>query len=173
MKVTYKMKEIEINDNIKVEDLLKEKICKSKYQVVGCIFNNEYQNLSYEITEDGNLELIDISSKEGMKIYVRTFVYIMGKAFEKIYPDKKMTVEYQLGDAMFCTCDNMEITQEFMDNFDDYKSFLKGYKTVNDFDKNKLKWCLINGLMHFYLMNKEKNDQIYLNKLKDLIIKIK
>ena len=63
--------------------------------------------------------------------------------------------------------------QEFMDNFDDYKSFLKGYKTVNDFDKNKLKWCLINGLMHFYLMNKEKNDQIYLNKLKDLIIKIK
>ena len=116
MRVTYKMKEIEINDNIKVEDLLKEKICKSKCQVVGCIFNNEYQNLSYEITEDGNLELIDISSKEGMKIYVRTLVYIMGKAFEKIYPDKKMTVEYQLGDAMFCTCDNMEITQEFMDN---------------------------------------------------------
>ena len=116
MRVTYKMKEIEINDNIKVEDLLKEEICRSKYQVVGCIFNNEYQNLSYEITEDGNLELIDISSKEGMKIYVRTLVYIMGKAFEKIYPDKKMTVEYQLGDAMFCTCDNMEITQEFMDN---------------------------------------------------------
>ena len=49
-----------------------------------------------------------------MKIYVRTLVYIMGKAFEKIYPSEKLTVEYQLGNAMFCTIDNMKITEEFI-----------------------------------------------------------
>ena len=50
-----------------------------------------------------------------MKIYVRTLVYIMGKAFEKIYPSEKLTVEYQLGNAMFCTIDNMKITEEFIE----------------------------------------------------------
>ena len=116
MKITYQTREYNIQEPTTVQELLKQEIQLSKYKVVGCIFNNEYQNLEYEIQTDGKLELIDTFSKEGMKIYVRTLVYIMGKAFEKLYPNEKMTVEYQLGHAMFCTCDNIEITQEFMDN---------------------------------------------------------
>ena len=115
MKITYKGKELEVQEPIKIEELLKEEIENSKYKVVGCIFNNEYQNLEYEIKNDGKVDLIDTFSKEGMKIYVRTLVYIMGKAFEKIYPNEKLTVEYQLGNAMFCTIDNMKITDEFIE----------------------------------------------------------
>ena len=72
-------------------------------------YNNDYRNLETPIEEGANIELIDISSKEGMKIYVRTIVYIMGKAFESLYPKEKLTVEYQLGNAMFCKCDNIKI----------------------------------------------------------------
>ena len=115
MKITYKGKELEVQEPIKVEELLKKEIDNSKYKVVGCIFNNEYQNLEYEIKNDGKVDLIDTFSKEGMKIYVRTLVYIMGKAYEKIYPNEKLTVEYQLGNAMFCTIDNMKITEEFIE----------------------------------------------------------
>lgn len=114
MKIIYETKEYDLQKPTTVQELLKQEIQSSKYKVVGCIFNNEYQNLEYEIQTDGKLELIDTFSKEGMKIYVRTLVYIMGKAFEKLYPNEKMTVEYQLGNAMFCICDNLEITQEFM-----------------------------------------------------------
>ena len=115
MKITYKGKELEVQEPIKIEELLKKEIDNSKYKVVGCIFNNEYQNLEYEIKNDGKVDLIDTFSKEGMKIYVRTLVYIMGKAYEKIYPNEKLTVEYQLGNAMFCTIDNMKITEEFIE----------------------------------------------------------
>lgn len=115
MKITYKGKELEVQEPIKIEELLKKEIDNSKYKVVGCIFNNEYQNLEYEIKNDGKVDLIDTFSKEGMKIYVRTLVYIMGKAFEKIYPSEKLTVEYQLGNAMFCTIDNMKITEKFIE----------------------------------------------------------
>ena len=115
MKITYKGKELEVQEPIKVEELLKKEIDNSKYKVVGCIFNNEYQNLEYEIKNDGKVDSIDTFSKEGMKIYVRTLVYIMGKAYEKIYPNEKLTVEYQLGNAMFCTIDNMKITEEFIE----------------------------------------------------------
>ena len=108
MKVTYEKEEIQVKEGTTVKEALKEKIEKSKYEVIGCRYNNEYFNLNKKIEEDANIKLIDISDKEGAKIY------IMGKAFESLYPKEKLTVEYQLGDAMFCKCDNVEITAKFI-----------------------------------------------------------
>ncbi len=116
MNVRYNGRKTKIENGLTVSQAFKEEIEKSKYEIVGCLYNNEYRNLETEIEEDAKIELIDISSKEGMKIYRRTLVYIMGKAFEKLYPKEKLTVEYQLGNAMFCKCDTLEITQEFIKN---------------------------------------------------------
>ena len=44
MKITYKDKVFDINENIKISELMKEEIDSSKYTVVGAKFNNEYQN---------------------------------------------------------------------------------------------------------------------------------
>lgn len=114
MNIKYNGRKIKIEKGLTVSEAFKEEIEKNKYQVVGCLYNNEYKNLETEIEEDAKIELIDISSKEGMRIYIRTIVYIMGKAFESLYPDEKVMVEYQLGNAMFCKCDNISITEEFV-----------------------------------------------------------
>lgn len=58
-------------------------------------------------------------------------------------------------------------TQTFMDNINDIKTFLTGYKSIGKYDSENLKWCLINGYIHFYLMN--KGDQAYKDKIKELI----
>lgn len=58
-------------------------------------------------------------------------------------------------------------TQKFMKSRKDILTFLKGYKSISNYDSDKLKWCLINGYCHFYLMN-IKNTK-YINKLKKLI----
>lgn len=57
--------------------------------------------------------------------------------------------------------------QYFMDNKKDIITFLDGYSSISDYNKDKLKWCLINGYCHFYLMN--INNEEYKNKLKKLI----
>ena len=115
-KVIYNNQEYIIEKPITVQELMKDEIKKSKYTVIGCIFNNEYQNLSYEIQTSGTLELIDTFCKTGMKIYARTLIFILGKAFEKLYPKEKMTVEYRLGNSMFCTTDKVKITDKFIEN---------------------------------------------------------
>ena len=114
MEIKYKGKKMEVKEGLKVSEAFKDDIKNSKYTVVGCLYNNEYTNLEKEIEEGADIDLIDVSSKEGMKIYRRTLVYIMGKAFEKLYPNEKMMVEYQLGSAMFCTTDNIKNTDEFI-----------------------------------------------------------
>ena len=114
MKIQYQDKIIEQDKPITIQELLAEEINKSEYTVIGAIFNNEYANLEYRIEEDGEVQLIDIASKEGMKIYRRTLIYILGKAFEKICPDEKIFVNYQLTNSMFCDIENFEITDEFI-----------------------------------------------------------
>lgn len=116
MKIQYKDKIIKVNGSQTVEEVLKDEIIKQENNVVGCIFNNEYKNLETEIKKDAKIDLINTASKEGMKIYRRTLVYIMGKAFESLYENEKITVEYQLDNAMFCKCDNLQITDEFISN---------------------------------------------------------
>jgi len=109
-----KTKEIEADKNTTVSEVLEKEIKNSKYQVVGCLYNNEYRNLNAPVEDGAHISLLDISSKEGMKIYIRTIVYIMGKAFESLYPNEKLMVEYQLGNAMYCRCDKIKITQDFI-----------------------------------------------------------
>lgn len=114
MNIIYQGRTKKIENGLTVKEALKKEINENKYEVIGCLYNNDYRNLETEVEEGARIELIDISSKEGMKIYVRTIVYIMGKAFENLYNREKIMVEYQLGNAMYCKCDNIQITDEFI-----------------------------------------------------------
>ena len=116
MKVQYNEKIIEIPKKIKISELLKDEIKNSQEQIIAAKFNNEYVNLDYEIEENGTINLISTSDKHGMKIYIKTLIYIMGKAFEEIYPQAKIRVNYQLSKSMYCEIDNMEVTDEILLN---------------------------------------------------------
>ena len=116
MKITYNSKEYEVAPNTTIQEVLKEEIEKNEFKVIGAKFKNEYKRLDYVITENGIVSLVDISSKGGMRIYRRTLIYIMAKAFEELYKDVKIRVNYQLSNAMFCTVENMEITDEMLKN---------------------------------------------------------
>ena len=105
---------MQTEENTKISELLKDQIEESEYPVVGAKFNNEYKNLDYSLEESGKIELIDINSKEGMKIYRRTLTFIMGMAFWRTYPKAHIVVDYQLTNAMYCTIENMEVTEEMM-----------------------------------------------------------
>lgn len=116
MKITYNSKEYEVAPNTTIQEVLKEEIKRNEFEVIGAKFNNEYKRLDYVITEDGIVSLVDVSSKGGMRIYRRTLIYIMAKAFEELYKDVKIRVNYQLSNAMFCTVENMEITDGMLKN---------------------------------------------------------
>lgn len=119
MNIIYQGRTKKIEKGLTVKEALEKEINENKYEVIGCLYNNDYKNLETKVEEGAKIELIDISSKEGMKIYVRTIVYIMGKAFENLYNREKIMVEYQLGNAMYCKCDNIQITDEFITKLKD------------------------------------------------------
>ena len=107
---------IKMGEHKKIIDIFKNEIENSKTEIIACKCNNEIRSLSYEPEENETVELIDVSSADGMRIYVRGLLLIMSKAFHKLYPEALLTVNYQLSNATFCQIDNMKATEEMIEN---------------------------------------------------------
>ena len=118
MQIEYKNIIIDVKEKTPVNILLKDEIQKAKCKVIACKFNNEIKSLNYKIETNGKLELIDLKDKDGMRVYKRGIVYLISKAFNQVYPEALMTINYQLTNAMYCTVDNLEITEEVIKNVD-------------------------------------------------------
>lgn len=84
--------------------------------IIACMCNYEVKSLNYDINENDKVELLDTTTKDGRRIYIRGILYIMAKALNEIKPDAILSVNYQLSNAMFCKLENMEATDELLDS---------------------------------------------------------
>lgn len=116
MKVTYENKIFEVNEKTTVYELLKEDIEREPTKVVACMFNNEVKSLNHEISEDGELRLINLTDKDGNRVYVRGLLYVICKAISSLYPQALLTINFQLYHSMLCEIENLEITDEIIEN---------------------------------------------------------
>ena len=117
MKIQYKDNIFEVEENTKIKDLLKDEIKKGNS--IAARFNNEVKSLNYKLKEDGNLTLIDISDKDGIRVYRKGLLFVIGKAVEELYPGAKMMVNYQLSNSLLCEFDNLEVTDEMIEKINE------------------------------------------------------
>ena len=101
MKIIYKNIEVETEENTTILDLFKETI-EEKQNIIACMVNNEVKPLNYILKENDEVELLDTSSRDGARIYTRGLLFIMAMAFNELYPQIQLTVNYQLSSSMFC-----------------------------------------------------------------------
>ena len=113
IEITYKTQKIN-TEKIKVIDLFKEDI--EKNNIIACRFNNEIKTLNFELEENGKIELIGMSDRDGRRIYVRGLIYVLTKAFESLYPNAKTEINFQLSNSMLCEVIDEEVTDEMIEN---------------------------------------------------------
>ncbi len=114
MRIVYNENIMNIQSEIKIKDLLKDEIKKSNS--IAARFNNEVKSLNYTLKEDGELSLIDISDKDGIRVYRKGLLFIIGMAVEELYPEAKMMVNFQLSNSLLCEFTNLDITDEIIEN---------------------------------------------------------
>lgn len=83
---------------------------------IACKWNNEVKSLNIEVNENDIVEPIDLTVRDGRRIYQRGLLYIMGKAFNEIYPKALLTVNFQLSNSIYCTSENLKITDEVIES---------------------------------------------------------
>lgn len=113
MQIQYNGYFLDVKNGTKIKDLLKDEIQRT--DAIAARFNNEVKSLNYELKCDGELSLIDIRDKDGIRIYRKGLIYVIGMAVEELYPKAKMMVNYQLSNSLLCEFENMKITDEMIE----------------------------------------------------------
>lgn len=88
---------------------------KERKNAIACKYKNEIKSLNTQIEPDDKVEPIDITVRDGRRIYQRGLLYIMAKAFNEIYPKALLTVNFQLSNSIYCTVENMKVTDEVIE----------------------------------------------------------
>ena len=118
IKVNYKDKVFEVEEGISALDFIKNDIDVDLNTVMACKISNEVKSLDdANLKKDCNFDIVDYTTADGSRIYVRGLTFIMLKAFGEVYPELKITVNYSLGHSVYCEAeDGAEITYEMIEN---------------------------------------------------------
>ena len=98
---------------MKAIEKLKE---EDKRKALACKWHNEVKSLNFEVGEEDIVEPMDITVKDGRRVYQRGILFVMTKAFYELYPDLIIKVEFQLQNSLYCTIDNCKVTDEIIQN---------------------------------------------------------
>ena len=113
IKVTFDNLEYEVENGIKVIDFIRKNLNIDEETVMACKISNEVKSLNAKLEKDCNLALIDYTTSDGSRIYVRGLTFVLLKAFEELYPEYKILVNYSLGHSIYCEdLNGKEITEE-------------------------------------------------------------
>lgn len=75
--------------------------------IVGAKYNNRIVDLYEEVNEDGVIELLDLTSEDGLRIYRQSMVFLLTRASYEVYPNYKIIVEHSLGKSYYCKIEGL------------------------------------------------------------------
>lgn len=75
---------------------------KPALPVVGAIINNQLVDLYHTLDNSCSIELVDISSEVGLRVYRRTVVFMLIKACRDLFPERKLIIKHTLSNGLYC-----------------------------------------------------------------------
>lgn len=79
-----------------------------KYRPIGAMVNNKLEELSYAIYKPKVVRFIDLTHRDGHRMYVRSLVFVLQKAIADLYPQAKLQVEHSISKGYYCEIDQLE-----------------------------------------------------------------
>ena len=65
--------------------------------------NNRLRELTYELCYDSNVELLDLTNTDAVKVYETSFRYLIAHAFHNLYPDYQIKICYAISRSLMVT----------------------------------------------------------------------
>lgn len=71
-------------------------------QVCGAIVNNQVKELTFCVVKTKRVEFIDVSHQDGMRLYIRSLIFVLVAAVREIYPDVVLQVQKGISNGYYC-----------------------------------------------------------------------
>jgi uridine kinase len=94
--------EKEVVEGISLLELSKDCINDYKSVIVAAKVDNDIKELSFHLYNNAKVEFIDLTNDDGMRIYRRSLCFVLIKAVNDLFPDKKVTISHSISKGIFC-----------------------------------------------------------------------
>lgn len=107
-------KNYEYPKNVALDTIAKDLSNEYKGIVTIGKIKNKLKDLNSTLDKNCDLELIDTTQPDGMRVYMRTLSLVFIKACEEIFNGCKVTIEHSLSNGLYCEIKNnkSEVTEE-------------------------------------------------------------
>ncbi|MCR5588386.1 MAG: nucleoside kinase [Bacteroidales bacterium] len=107
--ITNTGKRISIAPGTSVADLAKEYLQqktvedgKAPLPILGSLVNNKVQPLQYRIYTPKTIQLLDITSRQGFRMYRNSLHFMLYKAVKDCYPEAELHIDHSLQNGYYC-----------------------------------------------------------------------
>ncbi len=107
--ITNTGKRISITPGTSVADLAKEYLQqktvedgKAPLPILGSLVNNKVQPLQYRIYTPKTIQLLDITSRQGFRMYRNSLHFMLYKAVKDCYPEAELHIDHSLQNGYYC-----------------------------------------------------------------------
>jgi len=104
--ITVNGKQMQTEKGTTLEALAKSTDGQKRPLIVAGKVNNEIRELTYPITKACEISFVDLSDTDGVRIYQRSLIFLLVKAFHDIFPDEEIAVCHSVSRGLFFEASN-------------------------------------------------------------------
>ena len=72
--------------------------------------NNRLRELTYELSFEANVELLNLKTSDGVKVYETSLRYLLAMAFHNLYPDYQIKISYAISRSLLVSVVEPKVT---------------------------------------------------------------
>ena len=118
IKVTVNGKECEYSKDITLQEIYMEHQVEFRYPIIIARVNGRLKELSSTLTEDCEVEFLDLTSSEGNRVHINGLVFMLVYCVNKLYGNgAKILVQHSLDKGLFIKT-SFKLTEVKLDNIE-------------------------------------------------------
>jgi len=81
---------------------------KLKNPIIGALVNNKVKELSFVVVKNKKVEFIDYSNPDGVRMYVRSLIFVLYAAVKEIMPEIKLKMMHGISRGYYCELSGLD-----------------------------------------------------------------
>ena len=81
---------------------------QTKNKICGAIVNNQVRELSFRVVKNKQIEFIDFSHHDGMRLYIRSLMFVLYAAIKEVFPHVSLQIQNGISNGSFCELNGLE-----------------------------------------------------------------
>ena len=98
----------------RIDELARKHSDLCEYPIMAGKIGNSIHEITRKLHKDCELEFLDVSDKDGLRIYTRGVLFILFMAVRNLWPDVRLFIHHSLGSALVCDLEGKKVDQNVL-----------------------------------------------------------